>query len=285
MKKITLILLFLGIIPLGLPGIALGQSTPKSRYISLAPSTTEILFALGLDEEIVGVSSSCDYPARAALKPKIGSFSQPNIETILYLKPDYIFCTGLEQADTANKLKGLKLKVYVSDPANIEELFASIREIGKITDKIAAAEAVVKEMRDKINKVSAKVQLIPSAKKLKVFVEIWHSPLTTAGKGSFIDELIRLAGGINIAYDTKRPFSIFAPEEVIKRRPDCIILAYMDRQGPLKLIEKRLGWGEIPAVKYRRVYNDINPDLLLRPGPRLALGIEELFRRFYPERQ
>jgi iron complex transport system substrate-binding protein len=106
--------------------------------------------------------------------------------------------------------------------------------------------------------------------------------LTTAGKGSFIDELIALAGGVNIARDTKRPYSIFSPEEVIKRNPDCIILTYMDKEMPLKSVGGRFGWKQISAVKNSRLYNDIGSDLLLRPGPRLVQGLKEMHRRLYP---
>ena len=285
MKKlfIVIMLVFLGTVPLGFSKLALTGTVPiKPRYISLAPSTTEILFALGLDEEIVGVSSYCNYPLKAKDKEKVGTFSQPNIEKILSLKPDYIFCTGLEQALAISQLRRLNLNVYVGDPVNMEELLNSIRNIGKIVGKEWEAENLIKNMKSEIEEISSKVKLIPESKKPKVFIEIWYGPLTTAGKGSFIDELLTLAGGINIAYDTKRAYSIFSPEEVIKRNPDCIILAYMDKEKPLKLVGERFGWKGISAVKNNRLYNDINPDLLLRPGPRIVQGLKEIYKRLYP---
>jgi iron complex transport system substrate-binding protein len=254
----------------------------RARYISLAPSTTEILFSLGLDEEIVGLSTYCNYPENAKSKTKVGDFSQPNIEKILSLRPDYIFCTGIEQAIAVSQLKKLGLKVYVADPTNMQELLDSIREIGKITGKNKEAQDLTKNMAFSIEKIKSKVSRICQEARPKVFIEIWHSPLTTAGKGSFIDDLIGIAGGINIAYDTKRPFSIFSVEEVIKRNPDCIILAYMDKENAAKIIKKRAGWQEISAVKKDRIYNDISPDLLLRPGPRVIRGLNELYKRFYP---
>ncbi|MDD2689829.1 MAG: cobalamin-binding protein [Candidatus Omnitrophica bacterium] len=287
MKKIllvisTVLLIFLGTVPLGLQQIILAGTVPnKPRYISLAPSTTEILFALGLEEEIVGVSSYCNYPLQVKTKEKVGSFSQPNIEKIVSLKPDYIFCTGLEQAQVIAQLKRLNLKVYVADPKNIKELFNSILQIGRITNRYNTAQALIAHMQKEIEKISAKVNLIPQKEKLKVFIEVWYAPLTTAGKGSFINELITLAGGINIASDTKRPYTIFSAEQVIKRNPDCIILAYMDKEKPVKLLEKRLGWNGISAVRNKRVYNDINPDLLLRPSPRITEGLKEIYQRLY----
>jgi len=251
----------------------------SARYISLAPSTTEILFALGLDDQIVGVSSYCNYPPKAKDKENVGTFSQPNIEKILFLKPDYIFCTGLEQAQAISDLKRLNLKVYVADPKNMRELFDSISDIGKITGKDIQAQSLIKNMSEEIEAVKSEVSLLPAGKKPKVFIEIWDNPLTTAGKGSFVDELITLAGGENIAADTKRPYSIFSAEEVIIRNPDYIILAYMDQAKPVELVAKRMGWNSIVAVKNNQVYNDINPDILLRPGPRIVQGLREIYNR------
>lgn len=253
------------------------------RYISLAPSTTEILFALGLDEEIIGVSSYCNYPEQVKNKTKVGDFSSPSIEKIVSLKPDYIFCTGLEQAPVIARLRGLNFKVYAADPASFEELFASIKEIAEITKKTARASALIGEMQAQIAEVTSKVKLIPQEKRVKVFIEIWHEPLMTAGGGSFVDELIALAGGINIAHDTLRPYSNYSSEKVISSNPQCIILAYMDKAAPLELIGQRFGWGKIEAVKKQRVFNDISPDILLRPGPRITLGLERLYEKLYPK--
>ena len=283
-KKLFLIvsLFCLGTAPLGLAEIAESGTVPRSRYISLAPSTTEILFALGLDEEIIGVSTYCNWPPQAKNKEKVGEFSQVNMEKILFLKPDYIFCTGLEQAPIITELRRLNLKVYVADPKNMQELFNSIRNIGEITGKTGEAKSLIENMKSEVEEIISKVILIPQNKRPKIFIEIWHDPLTTAGKGSFIDELISLAGGVNIAGDTKRPYSIFSPEEVIKRNPDCIILTYMDKELPLKLIGGRFGWKGISAVKNNRLYNDIGSYLLLRPGPRVVQGLKELHKILYP---
>ncbi len=282
MRKLIIISLILGIVPLGLQQIAMAGTVAKPRYISLAPSTTEILFALGLDDEVVGVSTYCDWPLKAKSKEKIGDFSQVNIEKILSLKPDYIFSTGLEQAGIVGELRRLKLQVYVADPMNFKELINSIRDIAKITGKVKESQVLIKNMENELEEVSSKVRLIAESKKQRVFIEIWNDPLTTAGKGSFVDELITLAGGINIASDTKRAYSIFSEEEVINRNPDCIILTYMDPKEPRKLIGGRFGWSQIKAVKNNRLYNDIGTDLLLRPGPRVVQGVKEIYKRLYP---
>jgi iron complex transport system substrate-binding protein len=139
-------------------------------------------------------------------------------------------------------------------------------------------------MQDDIEAVSAKAKLIPQDKKVRIFVEIWHEPLMTAGRGSFIDEMIALAGGINVAHDVIRPYSYFSAEKVVNLNPQVIILAYMDKETPLKLVESRFGWAGIEAVKNKRVCNDIDPDLLLRPGPRITEGLKELYLKLYPHR-
>ncbi|HTY45026.1 MAG TPA: cobalamin-binding protein [Patescibacteria group bacterium] len=259
-----------------------GNAVAAPSYISLAPSTTEILFALGLGESVAGVSAYCNYPAEAAHKPRVGDFSHPNMEQIVAARPDYVFCTGLEQAGTIAELKRLKLNVYIADPANIEELFSSIRDIGKITAREKEAQALIARMRDDIRAVSAKVKLIPQDRRTRIFVEIWHEPLMTAGRGSFIDEMITLAGGINVGHQVNRPYSIFSAEKVVSLNPQVIILAYMDKEPPLRLVEGRFGWAGIEAVKNKRVFNDIDPDLLLRPGPRITEGLKELYKKLYP---
>ena len=275
MKKIIIIGIFISSF--------LSCAAAEPRYISLAPSTTEILFALGLDEEIVGVSTYCNYPAQTKDKTKVGNFSSPSIEKIISLNPDYIFCTGLEQAPVIAQLRQLNLNVYVADPVSVEELFKTINEIGEITHKVREASLLIEKMKNEIEEVVSEVKLISQRERVKVFVEIWHEPLMTAAKGSFVDELITLAGGINIAHNLIRPYCNFSAEKVINLNPQCIILAYMDKEAPLKLVQQRFGWDKIDAVKNKRVFNDIDPDTLLRPGPRITEGLNQLYKKLYPK--
>ena len=165
---------------------------------------------------------------------------------------------------------------------NVEELFISIKEMAALTYQETRGDTLINEMKRGIEKIESKTKLIAEKDKTKVFIEFWNDPLMSAGKDSFIDELITLAGGINIAHDTQMAYSYFSPEQVIKRDPDCIVLAYMVNQDAASAIRERLGWREISAVKNNRIYNDINPDILLRPGPRLVQGLTELHKRLYP---
>ncbi len=254
----------------------------QMRIISIAPAATEIVCALGLEDDLVAVSSYCDYPPEVKNKEKAGSFSEPNIEKILVLKPDIILATGLEQAQAVEKLRRLGLPVMVSDPKNFPGLYDSILEIGKACGKEREAVSLINKMKKTISAVSAKVALMEPDKRPKVYLEIWHDPIMTAGKGSFIDEMITIAGGINVTSDAPRAFSQFSPELIVKRDPDVIILGYMVKEeSAAETLSKRFGWDKINAVKQKRVYDDIDPNILFRPGPRLADAVVQLNERFY----
>lgn len=265
------------------PHNTFASGPPARRIISLAPALTEILFGLGLEDNIIGVTTLCNYPPEALKKDKIGTFSQPNIEKILMLKPDIVFATGLEQAPYVEKLKNLGLHVHVSDPATMEELFTSIEAIGALTDRKKEAGMMVRRMRAEIDNVQEMVNLVPQSQRPRVFIEVWNKPLLTAGRSSFVDELISLAGGVNIAHDVLKPYVSFSPEEVMKRNPDCIILGYMNGEAVEGLIYDRLGWENVEAVKNKRIYGDISSDLLLRPGPRLIDGLKAIHQRLYSD--
>lgn len=255
------------------------------RIISAAPNVTEILFALGLEENIVGISTHCNYPPETRAKTKIGSFSRPNIERIISLKPDIVFVTGLEQDAVSQKLIKLGIKTRTIYPTTIHELFSAIEQIGRLTDRQKNADILIYTMKHRIDAVRKKVAALPEEKKVKLLIEIMVDPLIVAGKKSFVGELGEIAGGNNIAYDTERAYSKFSPELVIRRNPDCIILGYMFKEeGVVESMNKRLGWSNINAVKNGAIFNDIDPDILLRPGPRAADAVEEIYKRLYEDK-
>lgn len=249
------------------------------RYVSMAPSTTEILFALGAGDEVVGVSAYCDYPPEARLKPSIGDFSQPNMEKISSLKPDIVFCTGLEQSPAIDSLKKLGVPVCISNPRNLDELYASIIEIGDRIGRPGNAREMVGSMKRAVEECRQDAGRRKT--RPKIFFEVWNNPLMTAGKGSFIDELISIAGGINVCHDTVRPYCRVSEETVIHANPDVIILLCMVDKDPVERLRARFGWRDIAAVRGNRVYNDIDRNTLARPGPRLVNGLKELQERIY----
>ena len=285
-RRLVLIFLITALFISGFPSFHI-FAEKNLRIISLAPSTTEILFELGLDKNIVGVSNYCDYPPEALTKEKVGSFSQPSIEKIISLKPDLILVAGLEQQPAADKLKKLRLNFLLVYPSDTKGLISSIRKIGAASGCPKKAEALIEKINGQINRLKKKVQQIPIDKRKTVFIEIWNDPIITAGKGSFVNELIGLAGGINIAADIPRSYSMISPEVVISQNPDCIILGYMspDSNNNYKQqkIKMRTGWKNISALKNDKIFSDINPDLILRPGPRCVRGAEEIYKRLYEQ--
>ncbi len=250
------------------------------RIVSVAPATTEILFALGSGSELVGVSQFCNYPQEARNIEKVGTFSQPDIEKIISLRPDIVFCTGLEQAPAITTFRQLGLKVYVSDPKNFEDLYNSIIEISSLIGKTENGKALVDKMKREIDRIGRIAESNIGSSRPRVFIEFWHAPIMTAGRGSFIDEMIERAGGVNIAKDSKKPYTYYSQEQVFYHDPEYIILAYMQGGAdPYDLISKRYGWSGLSAVRNRHVYNDIDPDILLRAGPRLVDGLRSIQER------
>ncbi len=263
---------------------AVADMLPEMRIVSLTPATTEILFELGLDKEIVGVSSYCTWPDKAGDKEKVGSFSNPNIEKIIMLKPDLVILTGMEQEYIKDILSRLKIKYINVDPANLSELIFSIEKLGSATGAGSKAKMLADSIRSVISRLKRFSSNIPQSEKPKIYMEIWHDPIMCPGKNSFVDDMIKTAGGINITADLNRSYSRIDPEQVILRDPDMIILTYMKQDDWVeKTFSKRLGWEDVSAIKKGRIYADINPDIILRPGPRIAKGLIELHKRFYED--
>ncbi|MCX7795752.1 MAG: cobalamin-binding protein [bacterium] len=252
---------------------------PK-RIISTAPSVTETLFALGLEEKIVGVTTFCNYPEEAKTKEKIGTFQSPNIEKILALKPDLIIATGGVQRQVVEKLEELGIPVFVSYPRTLEEVIKSIYTIGRICGAEKNAKNLAFDLKLRVAKVTTKAAKAKS--KPKVFFELWHEPLMSAGPGSFIDDLIKKAGGINIAGSAKSAYPIFSLEQLIKEDPDIIIGAESSMGGNPLEISKRPGWDTLKAVRNQKIYT-INDDIVFRSGPRLVLALEIIARYLHPD--
>jgi iron complex transport system substrate-binding protein len=254
------------------------KEKPK-RLISLAPSNTEILFALGLEKRIVGVTKFCDYPPAAKKKPKIGGFADPSIEKIISLKPDLVFATGGIQQPIVKKLEEAKLTVFVIDPKTLDSLLSVLERVGKLTGNVTEARRLVKKLKQRILEVKTKVAEVK--KRPKVFFELFKEPLMTAGGTSIINDLIKIAGGRNIASSVEQEYPQFSLEVLIKENPDVYLASSgsMAKPGDIK---KRAGWQSIKAVKENRVYV-IDENLVTRPGPRLVDGLEIFAQAIHPE--
>ena len=254
----------------------------KLRIVSLAPSVTEILFALASGDSLVGATDHCDYPPEALRIDRVGGFGTPNVEKLLALSPDLVIAAGFERAEVADVLRQSGMRVLDVKIRNFEELFDAIRQIGKAVGRFHQAEGIVARMRGELEAVAARNGTTSRGQRPKVFVEIDSHPLTTAGGNSFLDDLIVRAGGVNAAHEIPQAYSSINPEKVIAWNPDIIIVARMGRPGDAAAqLSRRIGWADIAAVKNGRVIADIHPDLLFRPGPRLIGGVQALAVRLH----
>ena len=260
----------------------------KLRVVSLAPNVTEILFALGLDDQIVGVTDQCNYPPAAQQIERVSGFGTPNVEKLLALGPDLVVACGLEKPEFSEVLRQAGIQVLnvqdSGDIASFPGLFKAIGRIGAATGRTIEAQNVIAGMQAGLDDVAARVGRIDDAQRPRVFIEIEESPLMTAGAGSFIDDLIQKAGGRNVAHDINSAYPRIDPEEIIAWNPDVILVAHNDRPGEAaQRVARRIGWSEVAAVRNRRVIDDIDADLLFRPGPRLVDGVKALAARLHPK--
>ncbi len=245
---------------------------PVRRIVSLAPSATETVYALGAEDRLVGVTSFCNYPSEAQRKEKVGSYYLPSLEKIVAAKPDLVVLSAPGQEQIQTKLEGLGLKVLVLNPRTSGETLESFRLLGKALDLEARAESLVLRVRAQLDSVRAKAQA--QTDHPLVFVEIDSAPLFTCGGKSFLGELVRIAGGRNLFEDLPRDYAVVSAERVVTGKPDVILIVHPNAKA--RDVKERLGWGAIPAVKENRVYDGLDEDVLTRPGPRIGLAAEIL---------
>jgi iron complex transport system substrate-binding protein len=254
--------------------------SPK-RIISMAPNLTEILFALGLREEIIAVTDFCDYPEAAKTKQRIGGFINPSIEKIVSLKPDLIL--GIRDGnrmDTVHRLNDLGFPVYVVDPMGFDGVVRTIVNIGEIVRKREQSTDMIRRIAKRKETV---VRLTQSLPKPRVFFQLGFSPIVTVGKGSLGDDLIRLAGGKSISENESGSYPGYGVETILSKAPEVIILSSMDsKRDYLNLMKMWQSWREIPAVKKNAIYV-IDSNLVDRPTPRVVEGLETMARMIHPE--
>lgn len=257
------------------------KEAPK-RIVSLVPSNTEILFALGLEHEIVGVNDNDDYPKAATKKTKIGGM-EFNVEKVLSLKPDAVFAHESNAKSVEAGLQQLKdagIPVFVVKSAtSFEETYSTIKQLGQITNKEQKADQIITSMKKKVKDVQAKVA---NVKQRTAFVETADEPdIFTAGKDTFMQEIFDLAKIKNVVDDQSGWFKIDT-EEIVKRNPDTIIVMEDYVPNIVEKVKKRQGFDSITAVKNDAVVK-VDQDLTARTGPRLADGLEEIAKAVYPE--
>jgi iron complex transport system substrate-binding protein len=251
---------------------------PATRIVSLAPANTEIAYAVGAGDKMVAGTSYDDYPAAAKSLPKIGDFANPNVEKIASFNPDLVLAAGGIQAGLRSKLEKLGMQVYVVDPKTYDGVMTEIANVGQLAGSTEQAQQVVDTMKKAVTDVQAKVG---SAAKVTTFLEIYSKPLMTAGTDTFINDMIGIAGGTNIGAAAGSGYPNFSTEILFKDDPAVYIAdsGSMSKPGDLS---KRAGYSDLTAIKDGHVYV-IQDNLIARPGPRLAQGLQELAKMIHSE--
>jgi iron complex transport system substrate-binding protein len=245
------------------------------RIVSLAPSNTEILFALGLGDKVVGVTDWCDYPPEALGKEKVGSYDTPDIEKIVALNSDLVLVAYGTTMDVINNLVGLGLTVFGIKSTDLDDVLNDIRTVGEITDKEVEANVLTSEMESRIQAVTDQTEELEQ--RPRVFYIVWHDPLWTAGSETFIHELIEKGGGVNICQNITG-YTTISIEEVVARNPEVIITS----EWSFEWARNETLLQGTNASQTGRIYT-CDDDLVQRPGPRLVDGLEWFAYFIHPE--
>jgi iron complex transport system substrate-binding protein len=253
---------------------------PPTRLVSLAPSITEMLYAIGLGDRLVGVTQFCDSPPEAQTKPKV-AYAQPNLESIVALQPDLVLAPReFIRADVLSKLEQLKIAAFIFDAKIIEDIPSHIQTLGRMLDGSASANQVAMDLRRRLAELKSRTEHLPRPRVLYV---LNSQPLITVGPGSFVHHMIELAGGANVAARAKAPYPRLNMEEVIKEDPELIVFPVGSVEGiPQGEQELWRRWSTVSAVRHGR-FHHVPSDLMNRPGPRIAQGLERLARILHPE--
>jgi iron complex transport system substrate-binding protein len=250
------------------------------RFISLAPNLTETVYAIGAGDRLVGNTTFCNYPPAARNVEKVGDTLQPSIERILALRPQLVLVSTASQLEAFTKqLNEHQIAVYITDPRDLEGVFRSILSVGDLLNESLAAAELVKQLRSRSEKVESTVAgLTP----VSVFFQLSGQPLYTAGKSSFVTNLIERAGGRSVTSDVNEAWPRLSDEAALASRPEVVIMLSGEAMGAGANTKVAAALRNSPAVRNGRVYV-IDGELLTRPGPRLVDGLEQIARALHPE--
>jgi iron complex transport system substrate-binding protein len=268
----------------------LGQQTtadqPAARIVSLAPSNTEILFALGAGSQLVGRDSFSDFPAEATMVADVGGgFAALNMELIVSAKPDLVLASPLTPPEQVADLQNVGLRVHaVPNPTTFDELYANLRSVAALTGHEAEGEALVAALKGRVDAVSAQVS--KAAEKPLVYYELDATDLNapyTSGPGTFVNLLIESAGGVNFGADLNGEWVQVSVEELLARQPDVIVLGDYTYGGVTQeQVRARAGWDSLTAVQQNQIFT-FDDNLVSRPGPRLVDGLEAMAKLLHPD--
>jgi iron complex transport system substrate-binding protein len=253
---------------------------PPARIVSLAPSITEMLFAMEAGEQLVGVTDFCDFPPDALKKPKVG-YSNPNLESLVALQPDLVVAPNdFLKPDVIGKLDQLKIPVFILADKNVEGIFVHIQTLGRIVGRSSKADTIAMQLRQQVAVIQRRIEGRAPVRMLYV---LNSQPLITVGPGSFIDQLIRMAGGINVAAHSATPYPRLSMEAVLQEDPQVLVFPVGKAEGISESEQQTWRqWSTMTAVRQGRLHQ-ISADWLNRPGPRIARGLEALVEILHPD--
>ncbi len=255
-------------------------AAPATRIVSLVPSVTEILFALGADDRLVGVTDFCDYPAAARQKPSVGGMVSPNLEVLVSRKPDLVVATteGTRE-ETVAQLERLRIPTYLVVAHRVPDVIALIGRLGELTGRRAAADALRARIEQRVDAVR---RAVAPYRRPRVLYVLWPEPLIVPGRDALVTELIRLAGGESISAGDGDSYPRYSLEAAVAKAPEVILLAnHGANTGPIDR-ERWQRLSELPAIRTGRLHQ-VEGNLLHRYGPRVADGLEQLARAIHPE--
>ena len=254
-------------------GVTVRLDAPPRRVVSLAPSLTEIVFLLGRQEVLAGVTRYCNFPPAAAAIPKVGGVSDPDVERVIALSPDLVLCTtDGNPREKVRALEEMGIPCFAVSPQDIDAVFAAIRRVGLLLDAAGRAEAEAAALRRRADRASASGRR-EGPEGPRVLFAVSTSPVIAAGGGTFMDELVRLSGGRNVVAGLAGRYPRLSVEDLVALRPDVVFVAGMT--GVERFPEEVTRWVEIPAFRDGSVVT-LDGDIVTRPGPRLVTALEQI---------
>ncbi len=252
------------------------------RIVALAPSVTEIIFALGEEARLMGVTAHCDFPPEAARLPKVGSYVRLDLERIVGLRPD--LCIAVKDGNpkaAVERLEALGVPVFALDPRNVATVIRAIHDLGLVLNAAPRADALIGAMRGRIERITHR--LAGGTRRPRVFFQIGAAPIVSVGTDTFAHELIGLAGGVNVAAGAAA-YPRFSREQLLGLAPEIVVISSMDRAAGAVEESRRewARWPGVPAVRDGRIHV-VDSNLFDRPSPRLVAGLETLARFIHPE--
>ena len=251
---------------------------PPRRIISLVPSVTEILFALGAQEQLVAVTDACTYPDAATELPNVGQYADPSLEQILLQRPDLVFASAdMNRPDQVKRLESLNIPVFVVYPNRVQETLETIRAIGQVTGHIETAEMLIDDFSRRLQRVEQQLEKRP---RVSALVCVMLQPLVVAGPNTIVGDILRYAGAVNPVPAGNNNYPTWNMEALLRIDPEVIIVsAHPGQPAPAMVFDQ---WPQLRAVREQRIIETV-ADWIHRPGPRMILGIEALAKALHPD--